>query len=122
MKAAAVPLLCAALSALAGCASTPAPEAESASPSAPAVALAELEDIFWHCDYVATTRGMDATPVRECAAATRELRRLKFDGSFYRLRVVAREQVGGARQAPRGAQRVEALKPPAQRGTKPRPV
>ena len=46
---------------------------------------AELETIFWHCDYVATTKGMDATPVRECARATRELRQVKFDGSFHRM-------------------------------------
>ena len=46
---------------------------------------AELESIFWHCDYVATTRGIDATPIPECAAATRELRRVKFAGSFHRL-------------------------------------
>ena len=51
----------------------------------PLASQAHLETIFWHCDYVATTQGMDATPVRECAAATRELRRIKFDGSFYRL-------------------------------------
>ena len=46
---------------------------------------ADLETIFWHCDYVATTKGMDSTPIRECAAATRELRRLKFEGSFQRM-------------------------------------
>jgi hypothetical protein len=46
---------------------------------------AELEAIFWHCDYVATTQGMDATPAAQCAAATRELRRVKFDGSFQRM-------------------------------------
>src|SRR5688572_28583104 len=45
----------------------------------------QLEAIFWHCDYVATTKGMDATPVRECAAATRQLRRVKFEGSFNRM-------------------------------------
>jgi hypothetical protein len=54
-------------------------------PAAPAVraqAQDPLEALFWHCDYVATTRGMDATPVSECAAATRELRRVKFANSF----------------------------------------
>ena len=60
-------------------------QAPVAAPAAPARSQAQLESIFWHCDYVATTQGMDATPVRECAVATRELRRLKFDGSFYRL-------------------------------------
>ena len=45
----------------------------------------QLESIFWHCDYVATTKGIDATPVRECAAATRELRQVKFGGNFHRM-------------------------------------
>ena len=60
----------------------------NAAPDAPAVPAPtheRLEAIFWQCDYVATTMGMDATPVRECAAATRELRRVKFDGSFHRM-------------------------------------
>ena len=75
MRSAVVSTLFLALAAGGGCAVAPEPRGEHA----------ELEDIFWHCDYVATTQGMDATPVRECAAATRELRRLKFDGSFNRL-------------------------------------
>jgi hypothetical protein len=75
MRAVVVWTLYLALAACGGCAVAPEPRGEHA----------ELEDIFWHCDYVATTQGMDATPVRECAAATRELRRVKFDGSFHRL-------------------------------------
>ena len=47
--------------------------------------LAQLEEIFWACDYVATTRGVDATPVAQCATATRELRRVKFANSFHAL-------------------------------------
>lgn len=58
-------------------AATPAPAAQASH--------AQLEDIFWQCDYVATTRGMDATPAAACMAATRELRRVKFDGSFHRM-------------------------------------
>ena len=59
------------------------PQGETGVPASSPHAL--LEEIFWHCDYVATTQGMDATPVRECANATRELRRVKFDGSFQRM-------------------------------------
>jgi hypothetical protein len=77
----------------AGCAHAPqdGAVAEAAAPRAPAAAetvttdLVLLEDIFWTCDYVATTRGVDATPMRECALATRELRRVKFDNSFQRM-------------------------------------
>lgn len=68
----------------AGCNNAPERSAAAADPTpAPAPANhAQLEAIFWACDYVATTRGVDATPIRECAAATRELRRVKFAGSF----------------------------------------
>ena len=71
-------LLCAA------CAGAPHSGASTAA-EAPPSPHADLETIFWHCDYVATTRGIDATPIRECAAATRELRQVKFAGSFHRL-------------------------------------
>ena len=60
-------------------------EAMPAAPATPVRSHAQLEAIFWQCDYVATTRGVDATPARECAAATRELRQAKFDGSFHRM-------------------------------------
>ena len=69
----------------AACSGAPQRGAQAGNPDAPAGPHAQLEAIFWHCDYVATTRGMDATPVRECAAATRELRQVKFDGSFNRM-------------------------------------
>ena len=68
----------------AGCASAPESSVAEA-PRQAAQELAQLESIFWTCDYVATTRGIDATPMRECAAATRELRQLKFEGSFQRM-------------------------------------
>ena len=52
------------------------------------VALAEpssTERMFWTCDYVATTRGLDATPVAACSAATDQLRDEKFGGDFLRM-------------------------------------
>lgn len=89
-----------------GIACTHAPErgaaVESADPAAERLVL--LEELFWTCDYVATTRGMDATPMHRCAAATRELRQEKFDGSFQRLLEWWRENKGvehGRRHAQR---------------------
>lgn len=81
-------LLCLlAVSALPGCAQLPAqpspPPAAAAQPEA--MPTAQLEAIFWACDYVATTRGIDATPMAQCAIATRELRRVKFANSFHAL-------------------------------------
>ena len=66
---------------LSACAHAP----EAPPPQPPLGELAQLEELFWDCDYVATTRGIDSTPFRECAYVTRELRRLKFDNSFNRL-------------------------------------
>ena len=74
--------LCAAMVGGGSCAHAP-PQPPAPQPAR--IDLAQLEDIFWTCDYLATTRGMDATPVRECAAATRDLRREKFGNSFNRL-------------------------------------
>ena len=48
-------------------------------------ALAELESAFWACDYVATTRGVDATPVAICTEVYDELKTLKFGGDFGEL-------------------------------------
>jgi hypothetical protein len=76
-----------AFSVLLGCAQLP--EQPSPPPAAAAPAgttpLAQLEAIFWACDYVATTQGVDATPMAQCAIATRELRRVKFANSFHAL-------------------------------------
>jgi hypothetical protein len=82
-------LSCTALLGGGGCAH--APERSAAVTAAPAAAIAQpsphaqLEAIFWTCDYLATTRGLDATPITACTAATRELRQMKFDGSFNRM-------------------------------------
>ena len=43
---------------------------------------ADLEEIFWVCDYLATTRGMEATPASLCEAAYDELKTRKFGGEF----------------------------------------
>jgi hypothetical protein len=47
--------------------------------------LAEVERLFWLCDYVATTRGVDLAPVDLCSAATEELKNAKFGGDFLAL-------------------------------------
>jgi hypothetical protein len=48
-------------------------------------AFAELESAFWACDYVATTRGVDVTPVAICGAVYDEIKTLKFGGDFGEL-------------------------------------
>jgi hypothetical protein len=47
--------------------------------------LAEVERLFWSCDYVATTRGVDSAPVDLCSAATEELKNAKFGGDILAL-------------------------------------
>ena len=46
------------------------------------LSVAELEEAFWVCDYVATTRGIDATPTERCRALYAELKDTKFGGDF----------------------------------------
>lgn len=63
---------------------------EYAAPSHPehapvALELAEVERLFWSCDYVATTRGVDSAPVDLCSAATEALKNTKFGGDFMEL-------------------------------------
>jgi hypothetical protein len=50
-----------------------------------ALELAEVERLFWSCDYVATTRGVDSAPVDVCSAATEALKNTKFGGDFMAL-------------------------------------
>jgi hypothetical protein len=45
----------------------------------------DLEQAFWACDHVASTRGPDATPVDFCAAVYDELKHRKFGGDFTAL-------------------------------------
>ena len=66
------------------------PQAQAAwSPSAQTDAgltgLAELEMAFWLCDYIATTRGVEATPIATCSAVYDELKTVKFSGDFGEL-------------------------------------
>jgi len=44
--------------------------------------VSNLEKAFWACDYTATTRGVQSTPVAMCAAVTDELKEAKFGGDF----------------------------------------
>jgi hypothetical protein len=46
---------------------------------------AALERAFWVCDYTATMRGLDATPVDVCSAVTEELKNGRFGGDFLEL-------------------------------------
>jgi hypothetical protein len=49
------------------------------------IAVAELEAAFWLCDYIATNRGVEATPVAICGAVYDELKAVKFAGDFGEL-------------------------------------
>ena len=72
--------------------------AETPAPAPEAATTAELESAFWACDYVATTRGVQATPAAACRLATESLKREKFGGSFpamvewWRVNKAARHQ------------------------------
>lgn len=68
-----------AIAAGAGCAVVESPPAQA---DTGAEDLVRLEEAFWYCDFVATTRGVLATPVTACRYATDELRARKFGGSF----------------------------------------
>jgi hypothetical protein len=46
---------------------------------------ADLERAFWVCDYVATVRGVGATPLEICAAVYEVLKGIKFHGDFDQL-------------------------------------
>ena len=46
---------------------------------------ADLEQAFWACDYIGTTRGLQAAPVAFCSEVTAALQEQKFDGDFGRL-------------------------------------
>jgi hypothetical protein len=54
-------------------------------PASSIIQLADVERLFWSCDYVATTRGVDSAPVDVCSAATEELKNMKFGGDFMAL-------------------------------------
>lgn len=72
-------------------------------PQVSASDTANLEDAFWACDYVATTRGTSATPTEFCAAIYDELKAKKFAGDFDKLlawwqvnKDVAHQKLAGA--------------------------
>jgi hypothetical protein len=44
-----------------------------------------LEDAFWWCDYVATMRGVEATPVASCSAVSEAFKNVRFGGDFKQL-------------------------------------
>lgn len=44
------------------------------------ISLADLEEAFWVCDYVATTKGVSDGLVSVCGAAYDELKQRKFGG------------------------------------------
>jgi hypothetical protein len=75
-----------ALGAFALAAATALPRQALASEAVPATNeefdAVELERAFWACDYVATTKGVSATPIAACKLATEALKKQKFGGDF----------------------------------------
>jgi hypothetical protein len=61
------------------------PDASSSQSASAFISLADVERLFWSCDYVATTRGVDSAPVDVCSAATEELKNIRFGGDFMAL-------------------------------------
>jgi hypothetical protein len=58
------------------------PTSESVEAFVAAMHPADLEHVFWVCDYKATIGGVHATPVVLCSAVWDELKQTKFAGSF----------------------------------------
>ena len=50
-----------------------------------------IEEAFWVCDYLGTTRGTEAVDVRRCIAVSDALRELRFGNDLDRLVVWWRE-------------------------------
>ena len=46
------------------------------------LSTAELERVFWACDYAAGTRGVLAKPVATCSAVFDDLKDARFGGDF----------------------------------------
>ena len=46
---------------------------------------ADLEKAFWVCDYTATEKGINATPIDLCSGVTEDLKNEKFEGDFDEL-------------------------------------
>ena len=44
-----------------------------------------IEDAFWACDYIATTRGTASAPTETCIAVYEQLKAAKFGGDFEAL-------------------------------------
>ena len=80
-----------ALVAAAGCVTTQGEAPPPAPTPEEAAELAALENAFWYCDYVATTRGVLAAPIAACQFATNELKARKFGGRSSELEAWWRE-------------------------------
>ena len=79
-----------------------------------------LEDAFWACDFIATTRGMAAAPEETCVAVYEEVKATKFDGDFDALvawwqanKAEAHERIAGMVVATPQTATVAVAAPPA---------
>ena len=65
-------------------------DGQETAPASPGVAIdqftsADLERVFWECDYVATTRGMGLEEGAYCADIYDKMKRTKFGGDFHAM-------------------------------------
>ena len=60
-------------------------EAGMARSSVGATKIAELEKLFWVCDYIGTMRGVEGPHAVTCGANYEELKQTKFGGDFEKL-------------------------------------
>ncbi|MBI2962042.1 MAG: hypothetical protein HYY28_17190 [Betaproteobacteria bacterium] len=59
--------------------------AQSVAARLASVALGDLEEAFWVCDYTATTRGPAGNDITVCNAVYDAIKERKFDGDFDKL-------------------------------------
>ena len=55
---------------------------QSTEPRVAVLSVADLEQAFWICDYTATEKGINATPIDTCSKVTEDLKNEKFHGDF----------------------------------------
>jgi len=58
---------------------------QAAEPRTMVLTSADLEKAFWICDYTATEKGVNATPIDVCSKVTEDLKNEKFHGDFEEL-------------------------------------
>ena len=72
---------------------------EAPSPPNASQDMAELESIFWQCDYAATQSALDAGSAQACVVVHDTLKQRKFNGDYTRMVAWWRQHKGAAHLA-----------------------